>query len=372
MKAGTQNKVKFIKLERALGIPKYQVAGILESIWSIAAESTKWGDIGRHSNEDIALTIGWDLVDSDRLIDALVTTGWLDRVEGQARLVVHDWEEHCPDYVRKRIKRLLESGEKRPVFKPFWETADNGGQRRPVADNGGLPSQVKPSLATPSPATCLQPESATVENLPSPVIPTTQEQEGSPIGEAAGAANIGGNLVDDFPKPEIHEVEVIQPGDTSDPPKQSADPPKPKEPGKPTWMTPYSEAWFRQYGGEMPFGKFAKALKQLETKHGADAVIEAWPIYLAATESRFASAQSFAAGYGEYAAKRPDGMEPIRAVRQKPRPISAQEAAGRPVRTVEQLVADFTRPIDEPDEDEPRQPYRRRTEPLRLVSGGGW
>lgn len=76
-------------------------AGLLELLWATTAESCKRGNIGRFSNEDIAMAVEFD-GDADKFVEALVETGWLDE-DDEFRLVVHDWAEHCPNYIKGNI-----------------------------------------------------------------------------------------------------------------------------------------------------------------------------------------------------------------------------------------------------------------------------
>lgn len=186
MKKGTENLLKFKKLAHRLEMDLWQVKGILQAIWDLTAESARLGDIGRHTNEEIAMGIGYR-GDVEQLIGALVETGWLDR-SGAHRLVVHDWHDHVEGWVKKRVERAGErflsldvSPDSPPPARKGVETPekavdlpenggsrgvvlDNGGQRRTTADNGGQcppraraahPSRAEPiqaerSLADPS------------------------------------------------------------------------------------------------------------------------------------------------------------------------------------------------------------------------------
>jgi hypothetical protein len=62
---------------------------------------------------------------------------------------------------------------------------------------------------------------------------------------------------------------------------------------KPNWITAYSEIWFRKCGGQMPFTRYAKPLREAELAHGRDAAIKAWERYIANTEPNYASAHRF-------------------------------------------------------------------------------
>lgn len=103
MKANTTQHVKFKRLCRKLGVSRWQAIGLLESIWHLAASSAPAGDIGKHSNEDIAALIEWE-GDEDAMVAALVDSGWLD-THPKHRLVVHDWHDHCPTFVKGVVSR---------------------------------------------------------------------------------------------------------------------------------------------------------------------------------------------------------------------------------------------------------------------------
>jgi hypothetical protein len=103
MKRGTEAKVKFKMLERALRMETWQVKGLLTSIWDFAATNAPAGDIGIHSNEEIAIGIGFS-GDIEPVIKAMVDTKWLDANE-QHRLVIHHWAEHCEDSIHVSLVR---------------------------------------------------------------------------------------------------------------------------------------------------------------------------------------------------------------------------------------------------------------------------
>jgi hypothetical protein len=98
MKAGTDSKLKFAGLKRQLKLPFWQVVGVLEAIWHVALRNAPAGDVGRLTNEEIASAIEWD-GDADELIAALVKSRWLD-TDPEYRLIIHDWSEHCPNYLK--------------------------------------------------------------------------------------------------------------------------------------------------------------------------------------------------------------------------------------------------------------------------------
>lgn len=99
MKAGTTDNPKFRHLVRDFKKPLYVVVGILESIWAFTKKNAPQGDIGKWTDEEICDAIEWD-GPIDQLIDVLVDRKWLDRCPVH-RLVVHAWEEHADNTVKR-------------------------------------------------------------------------------------------------------------------------------------------------------------------------------------------------------------------------------------------------------------------------------
>lgn len=102
MKHTTPDSMKFKRLCRRLQISPVVAAGTLELLWIATARDAPPGDIGRFTNEDIAIQVHWE-GDPDELVGALIDTGWLD-ADQKHRLVVHDWHEHAPRYVHAWMK----------------------------------------------------------------------------------------------------------------------------------------------------------------------------------------------------------------------------------------------------------------------------
>jgi hypothetical protein len=103
MKLNAPQSLKFSKLKRRLAIPHWQAVGILESLWLFTQVNAPAGDIGRHTDEDIAAGLEW-AGDHSELIESLVQCGWLDRCEVH-RIVVHDWEDHVPKYMKGALSK---------------------------------------------------------------------------------------------------------------------------------------------------------------------------------------------------------------------------------------------------------------------------
>lgn len=103
MKREAIGHTKMKRLCRRLDIPLWQGVGLLESIWHLTAREAPRGDIGKLSDEDIALAIDYR-GDESKLIEALIASGWLDR-DPVERLVIHDWADHTDDAVHMRLAR---------------------------------------------------------------------------------------------------------------------------------------------------------------------------------------------------------------------------------------------------------------------------
>lgn len=143
MKREARNHSKMKRLCRRLDIPLYQAMGIMESLWHVTAIEAWRGDIGKLSNEDIALSLDYR-GDENALIDALVSCGWLDESK-EHRLLVHDWKEHADNAVQKKARRAIESGQSGfyPEMSGHVQTnADNGGHFQTNGQNGSLPEPV--------------------------------------------------------------------------------------------------------------------------------------------------------------------------------------------------------------------------------------
>lgn len=104
MIASATELMKFKRLQRRLNLRRYETIGLLEALWRATIINAKQGDIGRLTNEEIATEIDWP-GDPDELIKALTETSWLD-ADYSHRLLVHDWKDHCPKYIKGVLARL--------------------------------------------------------------------------------------------------------------------------------------------------------------------------------------------------------------------------------------------------------------------------
>ena len=107
MKHQTPESMKFRKLQRRLGVSRAVVVGTLELLWIATQKNAPRGDIGKYTDEEIAIECDWE-DEPEILVDALVDCGWIDRCNTH-RLVIHDWESHAPIWIRRQLARHKQS-----------------------------------------------------------------------------------------------------------------------------------------------------------------------------------------------------------------------------------------------------------------------
>jgi len=104
MKSGTESKLKFKQLQRRWDLSLYEARGLLDTLWNFTANNAPHGDIGRFSDEEIAIGIDWRK-DPVELIAGLLACKWIDKTE---TLLIHDWPEHCEHTVHLALARKIE------------------------------------------------------------------------------------------------------------------------------------------------------------------------------------------------------------------------------------------------------------------------
>lgn len=135
------NHRKFKRLAQMLHpMPFIYVRAHLEAMWDVGYKD---GNPLLGSKEDVESSAEWQLTGrkTGEWFDAVRLTGFIDELAGNT-FQIHDLFEHAPEYVKKRKLRHDERRNKNLRSK----TADNGGQRRTLAEN------VQPTAPTPAPA----------------------------------------------------------------------------------------------------------------------------------------------------------------------------------------------------------------------------
>ena len=187
MKLGTLRSPKFLRLARMLGCGKAAAAGHLEALWHFTAEQAPAGDVGRWADEDIEEACFWE-GDSGALLAALIECGWLDSCTTH-RLIVHDWNDHASEMVKKRNKRAgLEFASPTPP-PDGGRYLPNGAERRTTADHQTRPDPTRPDQTrtvgaarapsgTAPPAAPASPPRASVRKGSSGKVPKPERFEG--------------------------------------------------------------------------------------------------------------------------------------------------------------------------------------------------
>lgn len=103
MKIGAKTHPKLYELCERLDCSRPTAIGYLELLWAGASEFALAGNIGKFSDGVIARWCDWD-GDSSVFVRAMVESGWIDE-DAEHRLIVHDWQQHCPNWVRSKLKR---------------------------------------------------------------------------------------------------------------------------------------------------------------------------------------------------------------------------------------------------------------------------
>ena len=108
LKRGAPDHWKMAELARLLKVPaRYGIAwanGVMERLWHYTAKYHPQGDIGAAPNWAIANACAWPSKDADALVDALVSSRWLE-VSSRHRLLVHDWYQHADESTKKWLIR---------------------------------------------------------------------------------------------------------------------------------------------------------------------------------------------------------------------------------------------------------------------------
>lgn len=156
MKLATPQSTKFLKLKRRLSLTHWQCVGLLESVWLFTQLNAPEGDIGKHDDEDIAAAIEWGGSHTE-LITALTECGFIDECD-ERRLVVHDWHDHAPTYLKGAMAK---HGKEfcRPVRKsakqPAKQRARGGSDVSRTPPKQPAPNHTKPNQTKPNPTTSL-------------------------------------------------------------------------------------------------------------------------------------------------------------------------------------------------------------------------
>jgi hypothetical protein len=125
-----------------LEVSRPTAIGHLELFWHFVAKHAPRGNIGKFPNTSIARACDWT-GDPEAFLQALLKSALIDASE-EHRFLVHDWPEHCPNWVRAQLQKL-----KTPFFSITIATEEPSSV--PSTRAGvSKPSHTKPSHTKPS------------------------------------------------------------------------------------------------------------------------------------------------------------------------------------------------------------------------------
>ena len=115
-----------------------QVIGHLELLWAFVAQKTPRGNIGKWPDGTIARAAQWT-ADPSVFVTALHEAGFID-ASVEHRFIIHDWPDHCPRWVKAKLKKLGME----------FCTRDCSSDCSTDSSADSMPSHAKPSQAKPS------------------------------------------------------------------------------------------------------------------------------------------------------------------------------------------------------------------------------
>lgn len=102
MKKSALRHPKLYDLMDRLNCSRPTAIGYLTLLFDFASDQAPEGDIGKWTDAAIAHACDFS-GDVSALTSALIESGWLD-VDKESRVLIHDWAEHCENWVRARLK----------------------------------------------------------------------------------------------------------------------------------------------------------------------------------------------------------------------------------------------------------------------------
>jgi hypothetical protein len=104
VKRETIRHPKTYDLAARLSCSRANALGYLTLLWDFTGEQAPQGDVGKWGDGAIARACDFE-GDAELFVKALVDAKWVDRSD-KHRLVIHDWPDHCEDWVRKKLARM--------------------------------------------------------------------------------------------------------------------------------------------------------------------------------------------------------------------------------------------------------------------------
>ena len=133
---------KLRKLAREVGCSQAEALGILNVIWLWGLKNAdQSGELKDATRRNVAAAIPFDMLsdglDPQGIVDALITTGWIDYVGGA--LFLHDWDEWQEQWYKFLDRKAYDAKRKRDKRRQEKEQ----GPPKPPAEEPGPPPPVE-------------------------------------------------------------------------------------------------------------------------------------------------------------------------------------------------------------------------------------
>ncbi len=104
MKLDALDHPKTLDFAARLGVSRPTAIGHLELFWHFVAKQSPQGNVGKFPDGAIARAADWQ-GDPEAFLQSLLKSGLIDACKTH-RFLVHDWPEHCPNWVRAQLQKL--------------------------------------------------------------------------------------------------------------------------------------------------------------------------------------------------------------------------------------------------------------------------
>lgn len=104
MLLGALDHPKMYALAERLAVNRAQAIGHMELLWAFTSTKAPAGDLGKWPLTAVAQACDW-MGDPATFMAALIAVRFVDE-HPVHKYVVHDWHEHCPRFVKARVKAL--------------------------------------------------------------------------------------------------------------------------------------------------------------------------------------------------------------------------------------------------------------------------
>ena len=104
MKLDALDHPKTFDFAARLGVELPTALGHLELLWAFTGKQAPRGDVGKWPDGAIARACYW-MGRPELFTQALLESGFLE-ADSEHRLIIHDWHEHAPRWVKSKLKTL--------------------------------------------------------------------------------------------------------------------------------------------------------------------------------------------------------------------------------------------------------------------------